>query len=363
VSQLQPDSVALTLARAPGLAALIVRAVRRFLPLLTVLAVVYGAMIVLSAVDMPDRAARAASSTWGWKLPTFLLTRTARGQIEFHTYNQQKILEQAAINVILGVGMTYVILTGGIDLSVGAVVALANVLFVGTLLRASGGAAGVIYAVAISIGAGMLCGLVNGLLVSFARIQAFIATLGMMMIAKGMAFYLGGSEPVYLTCPNPLPAILPIAISSVVFVVGAAILYWTVIGRHVYAVGGNAEASRIAGVRVGRVRLFCYVAAGLCAGLASIVLWSRVGTGSYLHGEWYELYAIAAVVIGGTSLFGGEGSVMGTLIGALIIAILNNGLDAAGIDTTLQKIVVGSVIVVAACWDSWRRRHHRRETA
>ncbi len=339
------------------------QAIRRFLPLLTVLAIVYAAMIALSAVDLPDRSARAAGRSWGWKMPTFLLTRSADGGIEFHTYNQRKILEQAAINVILGVGMTYVILTGGIDLSVGSVVALANVLFVGTLLRHGADAGGVVPAVLAGVGAAAICGLVNGLLVAYARIQAFIATLGMMMIAKGLAFYLGGSEPVYLTCPNPLPAVLPIVISSVVFVTGAGVLYWTVIGRHVYAVGGNAEASRIAGVRVGRVRLFCYVVAGLCAGLASIVLWSRVGTGSYLHGEWYELYAIAAVVIGGTSFFGGEGSVVGTLIGALIIAILNNGLDAAGIDTTLQKIVVGVVIVVAACWDSWRRRHHRRETA
>lgn len=336
----------------------------RYLPLLTVLVIVYGAMVVLSAIEIREvPTGDGIRRTWAWQTPTFLLRRLPDGRVEFHAFNQRKILEQAAINLVLGVGMTYVILTGGIDLSVGSAVALANVLFVGTLRRSGGGLEGWSAALAIGLGAGLACGLANGLLVSYARIQAFIATLGTMMIAKGLAFYVGGSEPVYLTCPNPLPALLPIGISAGVTILGAVVLHWTVIGRHVYAVGGNAVASRIAGVRVGRVRLFCYVVSGACAGLASVVLWSRVGTGSYLHGEWLELYAIAAVVIGGTSLFGGEGSVLGTVIGAMIIAVLNNGLDAAGIDTTLQKIVVGAVIVGAACWDSWRRRRFRAEAA
>lgn len=343
------------------------RAARRYAPLLTVLVVVYLAMILLTAIERPSAggldAGRHDAETprWAWKVPTFLLKESRDGRIVFHTYNQTKILEQAAINLILGVGMTFVILTGGIDLSVGSVVALANVVFVG-VLRDHPGPGGAAIAAMLGLGAGIVCGLVNGALVARARIQPFIATLGLMMIAKGAAFLIGGSQPVYRTCPSPWPTVLPIALGFVVVTAGTIALQTTVFGRHVYAVGGNSEASRIAGVRVGRVLWSCYVISGLSAGLASIVLWSRVGTGSYLHGDGLELNAIAAVVIGGTSLFGGEGSVFGTVIGALIIAVLNNGLNVASVNTTLQKIVVGAVIVFAACWDSYRRRHARPAT-
>lgn len=331
---------------------------RRLLPLIAVLIAVYVIMIGLSAIDWGDSFWKF--SQWRLRPPIVLVAPAAEGGYEFNRGNQIQILEQGAMNIILSVGMTFVILTAGIDLSVGSLLALCNVLFVATALRVAGGEAP--GAVAFTLGTvvcllgGTLCGWINGAITVWGRVQSFIVTLGMFMAARGVAYVVGGKEPQVLFSGSPIRGLLPIGLAVVAVVVAYFVLGYTRLGRYMYAVGGNLEASRLSGVPVDRVRILAFTISGFCAGLAGIVYWSRVATGDYLAGEAFELYAIAAVVIGGTSLMGGQGSVLGTLIGALIMAVLYNGLDSVGVDSMTQRIIFGAVIVAAALYDSLRRR-------
>lgn len=263
-----------------------------------------------------------------------------------------------AITGILSVGMTAVILTGGIDLSVGSVAALAGV--VAAMVAASGGGTGsVVLGALAAVGVGLAVGLFNGVMVAQFRVPPFVATLAMMTICRGLAFISTGGGSVgnlpegfgFLGRKVVMGVPVPVLLMLAVFAVGWFVLKRMKFGRYVYAVGGNREATFLAGINVKLVTLTVYVLNGLLVGLAGMVLASRLGAGLPNTGLQYELDVIAAVVVGGTSLNGGRGSVIGTLWGAVFIGFLNNGLNLAKIDPYTQKIALGVVILLAVLAD------------
>lgn len=329
----------------------------RYRKLLLILALVYAGMALLTAIDTGSRPLSVGE--WRLQAPRFIVQDRPDGSWTFNAFNQRKILEQAAINLTLGVGMTFVILTGGIDLSVGSILAVCNVVFVlvagGLSGRMEAGSAILCGALAAAL-AGMLCGMGNGTLCSWLRVPSFIVTLGTLLVLRGIAYWISGGQTQLLACPAVLTVAIPIGISVLAVAAAGLFLATTSTGRHVYAVGGNWLASRYAGVRTGRIRIFAFTCSGVCAGLAGVIYWSRTSTGSYTAGEGAELYAIAAVVLGGTRLSGGEGTILGTFLGALIMSVLANGLNSAGVHELTQKIIVGCVLIVAAAVDSRRGR-------
>jgi ribose/xylose/arabinose/galactoside ABC-type transport system permease subunit len=278
--------------------------------------------------------------------------------------NLLNVMEQTSINAVIAVGMTFVILSGGIDLSVGSVLALAGVLMASALQ------AGVPLPVALLVGlaAGAACGLVNGMLVTLGRLAPFIATLGMMSVARGLALLytngrpVSGFDPSFRTLATGRVALIPVAVlvTLAVYVVAHFVLARTRFGRYVYAIGGNEEATRLSGVPVRFHKAMVYALSGLMAGLAAALLTARLNSAQPIAGIMYELDAIAATVIGGTSLLGGSGSVGGTLIGALIMGVLRNGLNLLGISSFLQQVVIGLVIVGAVLVDSLLKTPDRR---
>ncbi len=285
--------------------------------------------------------------------------------------NITNILRQTSINGILAIGMTFVILTRGIDLSVGSVVALAGIVAASLAsTSATASVAGGPYpaAVAILVGlmVGMACGAVSGVVVSRFAVPAFVATLGMLSAARGLTLLYGGGRPV----PELTPAFRVIGTGEVagipvlvlifaaVFLAAWWVLSATRFGRHVYAAGGNPHAATVSGINVRRIRFLVYLISGGLAGLAGMMLAARTGSALPQAGIAYELDAIAAVVIGGTSLAGGVGRVTGTLIGALLISVVNNGLDLMGVESYYQQVIKGVLIVAAVMLDQAR---HRRE--
>jgi len=276
----------------------------------------------------------------------------------FSVPNLINVALSIAITGILAVGMTAVILTGGIDLSVGSAAALAGV--VAAIIASSGGGLGtVVLGGLAALGIGLAVGLFNGIMVAQFRVPPFVTTLAMLTICRGLAFIITGGRAIG-DLPSsfeflgkrrlagvPVPVILMLAI----FVIGWFVLKRMAFGRYVYAVGGNREAAYLAGVNTKGVTLLVYVLNGLLVGLAGLVLASRLGAGVPNAGLQYELDVIAAVVVGGTSLNGGRGSVIGTFWGAVFIGILNNGLNLAGIDPYMQKIALGVVILLAVLAD------------
>ena len=329
-----------------------------YLYLMIVLVGVYLAMALLSGLDTQGHPANPAH--WRFDVPRFIVQEQSDGSWAFNSFNQRKILEQAAINLTLGVGMTFVILTGGIDLSVGSMLALCNVVFVQVVLAIGGqgppGFGAVCAGMLVCVLAGTLCGMGNGVLSARLRIPSFIVTLGTLLVLRGAAYWISGGETKLLACPAGMTVGIPIVVPVVAVAVAGLFLASTSAGRKVYAVGGNLLACEYSGVRTSGIRVMCFAFSGLCAGLAGMIYWSRVATGSYTAGEGAELFAIAAVVLGGTRLAGGRGSVVGTLIGALIMAVLANGLNTASIHESTQKIIVGCVLVAAAYIDSRRNR-------
>ena len=262
-----------------------------------------------------------------------------------------------AITGILAVGMTAVILTGGIDLSVGSVAALAGI--VAAMVAGASVPGAVALAALAGVGVGVGVGLFNGVMVARFRVPPFVTTLAMLTICRGLAFVitdgrsisdlpasfgLFGRE-VFLSIP------VPVWLMLVVFAAGWFVLKRMTFGRYVYAVGGNREAAFLAGVNIKGVTLLVYVLNGLLVGLAGLVLASRLGAGVPNAGNQYELDVIAAVVVGGTSLNGGRGSVIATLWGAVFIGVLNNGLNLAGVDPYMQRIALGAVILLAVLAD------------
>lgn len=269
------------------------------------------------------------------------------------------VMQQAAINTVLAAGMTFVILTGGIDLSVGSILAAsAMVAVIGSLIPDLG---------LIGIPFGLLCGLVfglaNGSLIAFLRLPPFIVTLGSLTAVRGIARLLGGDTTVF----NPSLAFdfignatvlgVPwlVIIAFLVIVLSWLVLRRTVLGVHIYSVGGNPDAARLSGIKVWRVLLFVYGASGVLAGLGGVMSAARLyaANGTQL-GTSYELDAIAAVILGGTSFVGGIGSIWGTLVGALIIAVLSNGLILVGVPDVWQYIIKGLIIIGAVALDRLR---------
>ncbi|MFT4266904.1 MAG: ribose ABC transporter permease [Xenophilus sp.] len=283
----------------------------------------------------------------------------------FSLQNLSIVTQQASINIVLAAGMTFVILTGGIDLSVGSMLAASAVVAMIVSNLPGLGMLGIVAGLAC----GLLFGLVNGLLISRVKLQPFIVTLGSLTAVRGIARLLAGDNTVF----NPQ---LPFAfigngdllgvpwlviIAFAVIALAWFILRRTVLGLNIYSVGGNAEAARLAGIKVWAVLLFVYAMSGLLSGLGGVMASARLyaANGTTL-GVSYELDAIAAVVLGGTSLVGGTGSILGTLIGALIIAVLTNGLILMGVSDIWQYIVKGLVIIGAVALDRYRRKDAAR---
>ncbi len=272
--------------------------------------------------------------------------------------NLLNVALQASINAIIAAGMTFVILTGGIDLSVGSVVALAGIL--GTLAaREAGGGAAPAAALAAALAFGALSGGVAGALVTRFRIAPFIVTLALMTVWRGTAFVVTEGRPVW-ELPESFATLgggrlaglpLPALVMALVYAALHVALRHARFGRHVYAVGGNPEAARLAGIRTHRVVASVYVLSGALAALAGVLLASRMNSGQPNAGVMYELDAIAAVVVGGTSITGGRGSVARTLAGALLIAVLKNGLNLLDVNSYVQQVVVGGVILAAVLFD------------
>jgi len=271
--------------------------------------------------------------------------------------NLLNVMRQVSINALIAFGMTLVILLGGIDLSVGSILALSSV-FTATLI--SRGTDPVV-ATLVGIASGAVMGAANGLVIAKGKVAPFIATLGTMTILRGLALVVSNGSPVtginsdfftmlgggYVADLIPIPVIWMALMFAVIWFV----LKKTVFGRHVYAVGGNEEASRLSGVSVDRVKIWVYTLSGAMSAMAGIILTSRLNSAQPTAGAGYELDAIAAVVLGGTSLTGGRGWIFGTLVGALLIGVLNNGLNLLGVSSFYQQVIKGVVILLAVLID------------
>lgn len=277
--------------------------------------------------------------------------------------NLLNIARAISINAILAAGMTFVILAAGIDLSVGSILAVSGVASV------MAGVAGLPAPLAILVGvlAGALAGLFNGLLSAYLALAAFIVTLGTMTFLRGLAYTMTDGQPIvsntlsFRDIGNGYLAGIPVpvVIMIIVYVVAWFVLERTRYGRHVYAVGGNAEAARLAGINVKRVLTSVYVIAGACAGLAGVIFSARVVSAQPTAGTGYELDAIAAVVLGGTSLVGGRGRIYGTLIGSIILGVLSTGLILMNVQFFTQLLIKGLVIILAVAIDSLKQRSLR----
>jgi putative xylitol transport system permease protein len=280
------------------------------------------------------------------------------------------ILHQIAVNGILAVGMTFVIISGGIDLSVGSVLAFAGMVAASFATSAAGvtpwsGDYVIVVPLAAALLAGAACGAVNGWIIARFRIQAFVATLGMLLAARGFTMSLAEGNPISSLSDGlrwfgtgellgvvPVPVVLFLAVFALAWIV----LNRSIFGRYVYAVGGNEKSARTSGIKTARVKVLVYTLAGALAGLAGIILTAKTGSAQTGAGTSYELDAIAATVIGGTSLTGGVGRLSGTLFGALIIGVMNNGLDILGVESFYQLIIKGVIIVTAVIIDPSRKQ-------
>ena len=265
--------------------------------------------------------------------------------------NIVNILRQSSINGIIAVGMTLVILTAGIDLSVGSILALSSVITAAMLQSGMPVAA----AVFLGLGIGAACGLINGVTITKASVPPFVATLGMMTIARGLALVFTGGKPItglpesfrFIGTGSVGPIPTPIILAALAFIIGTILLTRTSLGQFIYAIGNNPVAARYAGISVSLNITLVYVISGFLAALAGLILIARLGSAQPTAGIAFEFSAIAAVVVGGTSFAGGQGGLGGTLIGVLIIAVLNNGLNLLNISSFYQPVVSGVVIALA----------------
>jgi ribose transport system permease protein len=274
--------------------------------------------------------------------------------------NLLNIARAISVNAILAAGLTFVILTGGIDLSVGSIIAVTGV--VSVLAAIAGWPAPMAILAGVVVGAA--CGLINGALTAYLALAPFIVTLGTMTFLRGLAYTMTAGQPIVSSDLNfrdvgngylgGVP--VPVLFMAAVYVIAWFILERTRFGRHVYAVGGNAQAAKLAGVRVARVTTAVYVIAGACAGLAGVIFAARVISAQPTAGTGYELDAIAAVVLGGTSLAGGRGRIVGTLIGSVILGVLSTGLILLNVPFFTQLLIKGIVIIMAVAIDSLKQR-------
>jgi ribose transport system permease protein len=277
--------------------------------------------------------------------------------------NLLNVAQQTSINAIIAVGLTYVIISGGIDLSVGSLVAFSGVVLASLLQRAIPFP----LALAGSLLVGLSCGLVNGVLITLGRLPPFIATLGMMSVARGAALLYTDGRPIsgfpdsfrWLATGEILYVPVPVVLMLLVYAVAHFVLRRTKFGRYTFAIGGNEEAALLSGVRVRLYKTLVYGVGGLLSALAAALLTARLNSAQPIAGINYELDAIAATVIGGTSLMGGQGSVVGTLIGALIMGVLRNGLNLLGVSSFVQQVVIGAVIILAVLMDTAFKRQKK----
>jgi ribose transport system permease protein len=278
--------------------------------------------------------------------------------------NLVNVVQQSVIIGIVAAGMTFVVISRGIDLSVGSIVAFSG------LLTAEALHAGVPIALAIAIGlaVGLAIGFINGVLIAYAGLPPFIVTLGMMSVARGAALVYanGGSISGFaegfraIAQGSFLALPIPVVVMTGVYALGALVLSRTRFGRHTYAIGGNEEAAILAGIDVRRAKTAVYGLCGLTSGMAAVLLTARINSAQSVAGTLYELDAIAATVIGGSSLMGGVGTLYGTLLGALLMSVLRNGLNLLDVSSYLQQIAIGSVIVVAVLVDVVMKKRRAR---
>ncbi len=275
--------------------------------------------------------------------------------------NLINVLRQVSVNGLLSIGMTFIILTGGIDLSVGSMLAFGGVVAASFVSTAYNKVPTIhpLLAICLGLAAGTLLGAINGTIISKVKVTPFIMTLGMLSIGRGLTFIYTDGMPVTNLAPGflaigqgylwflPMPVVVFLAVLFLAWV----ILYRMKFGRYVFAVGGNARSARISGINVGFVIFMVYLISGFLSALGGILLTARTSAGLPQAGVSYELDAIAAVVIGGTSMTGGKGSLLGTLMGVLIIGVINNGLDLLGVSSYYQQVVKGMIIVGAVMLD------------
>ena len=313
------------------------------------------------ARESPDLSAVKVVFAEEYRWPTFL-TRS----------NLLNVANRNVVIAIIAVGMTMVIITGGIDLSVGSLVAFSAVLAAWLIERSGATQATAMAMIASSLAAIAACaavGAFSGVMVAIFKIPPFVVTLAMMWIASGLAYIISkgqsiadlpesfdwlGSDATILAVRNTLVLMI------VIYLAGHLIMSRTVLGRHIYAIGGNRLASRLSGIRVNRVLLTVYVISGTTAGIGGVILASLFVSGTPTYGSMYELQAIAAVVVGGTSLAGGEGKIFGTLIGVFIIAVAQNAMNLLGIDPHPQNVVLGLILLAAVLLDTLKRQGWRR---
>jgi ribose/xylose/arabinose/galactoside ABC-type transport system permease subunit len=298
---------------------------------------------------------------WERKLGTFLSLA-----------NVQVLLHTSSVSAVAALGMLVVIVSGGIDLSVGSVVALVTVVTMQTYraLEASHGqTAASLAAVGAGVGAGGLAGLVNGLTITRLRVTPFVATLGMLSVARGLAVWLAGRKTISFPGARPawVDALSRVSSSRYLFdpgvwsafvlaVLMALVLRLTVFGRHCYAIGSNEMTARLCGIAVERTKVWIYTLAGLLTGWAGVLVFAQGSGGDPTCGAGLELEVIAAVVIGGASLTGGQGGVFGTLTGVLILAILENGVNLFGVALEVKYILIGVIVIVNTALSQWQRR-------
>lgn len=271
------------------------------------------------------------------------------------------IISQVSINALLAFGVTFVIITGGIDLSVGSIVAVAGVV---AALFASQPDLPLIVPILGGLLAGLVFGILNGLIITKSKIAPFIVTLGIMTIGRGLALILSKGRPIsnlsdsfnFIGGGDIFGIPFPIIVLVIVFIISYLLLKNTVFGRYVYAIGGNEQAAWASGINVNKIKLSVYALCGTLAGLAGILLTSRITTGQPNAGAGFELDAIAAAIIGGTSTSGGTGTIAGTLLGALLIGVINNGLDLLNVSSYYQQVIMGAIIIGAVLLDSWNQK-------
>ena len=276
--------------------------------------------------------------------------------------NLVNIVRQVSINGILAVGMTFVILTSGIDLSVGAIMSIASTVMASAMINFG---MSPFVAAGLGLGVGALFGLINGTLVAYARLPPIIVTLAMMEIPRGLALIYTGGYPLsglptefsfigrgYLFNVIPMPGIIMLVIYAVAYV----ILNHLSMGRYIYAIGGNEEAAGLSGIKVKKYKVIAYLASGLTAAIAGMVLTSRLMSGQPNAGVGFELDAIAAVVLGGTDIAGGRGTIFGTFLGVLIIGVLSNGLNLMGVSPYVQRVLKGLIIILAIYFSSKKKK-------
>jgi ribose transport system permease protein len=294
-------------------------------------------------------------------LVVLLIILSLASPVFFSSRNFGQILVQASTLGMVAVGATYVIIAGDLDLSIGANVALSGVM---TAIAMAQWNLPWVAGVGVGIGCGLIIGLINGLLSAYLRVAAFIATLGTGVVATGIAVYLTKGLTI-AGLPDAFGDLAKARILGLqalvwwmlgIFVIGGIILHFTNYGIRVFAVGGNRDAAYLAGIPVSRTRLLAFVIAGFTGGIAGVLLTARVQAGQPGISQTLTLYATAAVILGGTSILGGQGSLLRTFFGILLIAVVQNGLDILGVDYALQQVAVGTVFILAACSEALRRR-------